>query len=235
MLFEHFFGICCDNLNYISENIISIRRQKIFLDNFFNNLLIWGAQGEEIYPNEEVFEFYSYKGLKLIKEACDILDKNNYDENLINSKNNKILTRKLFLINSLRIYFKQILSVMQNLDIDTSLNNNINNSRDTLRISNLDNNKINNKEKLILNEDEEDGISSCNTNSNIINTKIEFNNDLIDDSKNKNIKENNFYQKLNDISGNFKIFKTSVGHNGSLSIDEQNQFFFLLIKSGIIN
>ena len=235
LFFEQFFGICCDNLNYISENKISIRRQKIFLDNFFNNLLIWGAQGEEIYPNEEVFEFYSYKGLKLIKEACDILDKNNYDENLINSKNNKILTRKLFLINSLRIYFKQILSVMQNLDIDTRLNNNINNSRDTLRISNLDNNKINNKEKLILNEDEEDGISSCNTNSNIINTKIEFNNDLIDDSKNKNIKENNFYQKLNDISGNFKIFKTSVGHNGSLSIDEQNQFFFLLIKSGIIN
>ena len=231
LFFDKFFGICCDNLSFISENSISIRRQKIFLDNFFNNLLIWGAQGEEIYPNEETFEFYSYKGLKLIKEACDILDKSNYGENSNNSNNN-ILLRKLLLIDTLKIYFKQILSVMKNLDIDANLNND-NNKRNSLRISNLTNTNF--KEKLIMTEDEEDEINTNNTNNNIINTNIELNSDFIN-VENNNIKliEKNFYQKLNDILGNFKIFKTCVGHNGSLRMDEQEQFFCLLLKSGVI-
>ena len=231
LFFDKFFGICCDNLSFISENSISIRRQKIFLDNFFNNLLIWGAQGEEIYPNEETFEFYSYKGLKLIKEACDILDKSNYGENSNNSNNN-ILLRKLLLIDTLKIYFKQILSVMKNLDIDANFNND-NNKRNSLRISNLTNTNF--KEKLIMTEDEEDEINTNNTNNNIINTNIELNSDFIN-VENNNIKliEKNFYQKLNDILGNFKIFKTCVGHNGSLRIDEQEQFFCLLLKSGVI-
>lgn len=232
LFFDKFFGICCDNLSFISENSISIRRQKIFLDNFFNNLLIWGAQGEEIYPNEETFEFYSYKGLKLIKEACDILDKSNYGENSNNSNNN-ILLRKLLLIDTLKIYFKQILSVMKNLDIYANLNND-NNKRNSLRISNLTNTNF--KEKLIMTEDEEDEINTNNTNNNnIINTNIELNSDFIN-VENNNIKliEKNFYQKLNDILGNFKIFKTYVGHNGSLRMDEQEQFFCLLLKSGII-
>ena len=231
LFFDKFFGICCDNLSFISENSISIRRQKIFLDNFFNNLLIWGTQGEEIYPNEETFEFYSYKGLKLIKEACDILDKSNYGENSNNSNNN-ILLRKLLLIDTLKIYFKQILSVMKNLDIDANLNND-NNKRNSLRISNLTNTNF--KEKLIMTEDEEDEINTNNTNNNIINTNIELNSDFIN-VENNNIKliEKNFYQKLNDILGNFKIFKTCVGHNGSLRMDEQEQFFCLLLKSGVI-
>ena len=231
LFFDKFFGICCDNLSFISENSISIRRQKIFLDNFFNNLLIWGAQGEEIYPNEETFEFYSYKGLKLIKEACDILDKSNYGENSNNSNNN-ILLRKLLLIDTLKIYFKQILSVMKNLDIDANLNND-NNKRNSLRISNLTNTNF--KEKLIMTEDEEDEINTNNTNNNIINTNIELNSDFIN-VENNNIKliEKNFYQKLNDILGNFKIFKTCVGHNGALRMDEQEQFFCLLLKSGVI-
>ena len=231
LFFDKFFGICCDNLSFISENSITIRRQKIFLDNFFNNLLIWGAQGEEIYPNEETFEFYSYKGLKLIKEACDILDKSNYGENSNNSNNN-ILLRKLLLIDTLKIYFKQILSVMKNLEIDANLNND-NNKRNSLRISNLTNTNF--KEKLIMTEDEEDEINTNNTNNNIINTNIELNSDFIN-VENNNIKliEKNFYQKLNDILGNFKIFKTCVGHNGSLRMDEQEQFFCLLLKSGVI-
>ena len=230
LFFDKFFGICCDNLSFISENLFSARRQKLFLDNFFNNLLIWGAQGEEIYPNEETFEFYSYKGLKLIQEASDILDKNNYAENSINSNNN-IFTRKLFLLDTLRIYFKQILNAMKNLDIDTNLNN-INNKRNSLRISNLTNTNM--KEKLIMTEDEEDEINTNNTNNNIINTKIELNSDLINIENNNNQIGNNFYEKLNNIIGNFKLFKTCVGHNGSLRMDEQEQFFCLLLKSGII-
>jgi hypothetical protein len=230
LFFDKFFGICCDNLSFISENLFSVRRQKLFLDNFFNNLLIWGAQGEEIYSNEETFEFYSYKGLKLIQEASDILDKSNYTENSNNSNNNSF-TRKLFLIDTLKIYFKQILNAMKNLDIDTNLNN-INNKRNSLRISNLTNSNI--KEKLIMTEDEEDEINTNNTNNNIIDTKIELNSELINIENNNNIIRINFYQKLNDIIGNFKLFKTCVGHNGSLRMDEQEQFFCLLLKSGII-
>ena len=225
LFFDKFFGICCDNLSYISKNIISIRRQKIFLENFFNNLLIWGAQGEETFPNEESFVFYSYKGYKLIKEAFDILDKNNIDESKGN--NNIILKRKLFLLDSLRIYFKKILYVIENLEIDEGMNNNSNNW-DSFSLINLSDN---NKEALILPEDEEDEINIGNNDS-----KNEFNNNLIDNDSNNNInKEANFYNKLNDILGNFRIFKTCVGHNGPLREDEQNQFYILLLKSGIIN
>ena len=178
--------------------------------------------------NEGNFEFYPYKGFNLIKEACDILDKNNYGENLI-TKNN--LTRKKLLIDNLRIYFKKILFAIQNLDIDINLNNNININKNNLGI----NNSNNNKEALIPTEDKEDEINTDNTNINIINTKIEFNNDLIgDDCENTKIKENKFYQKFNNISGNFKIFKTSVGHIKPLENYEEEQLHLLLVKSGMI-
>ena len=237
-----FLGICCDDLTHICQYPISIRRQKLFLESFFNNLLIWGAIGEENFANEENFEFYSYKGIKIVKEACDILDKNNLDENLIeeNIINNNS-NRKNLLINNIKISFKKILNVMQNLEIDTSRINN-DNKRDSFRISNL--NSGNFKEKLIMTEDEEEDINTNNTNNNDINTKLELSekNNLISDSSNKsdlgsinlNI-GNNFYQKLNDILGNFKLFRTCVGHNGSLNDEEKQQFYYLLLKSGIIN
>ena len=229
LFFEKFKGVCCDELKYIYKEK-SIRKQKLFLDSFFNNLLIWGAKGGVMQPNEEDFEFYSYKGFRLIKEACDILDKNNYGENLINKNN---LTRKI--IDNFRIYFKKILFVIQNLDIDINLNNNINNSKNNLKINNLNDN---NKEELFSTEDKESEINTDNTNINIINiinTKIEFNNDLIDDDcENTKIKENKFYQKLSNISGNFKIFKTSVGHREPLEPEEQSQLLQYFQKSGII-
>ena len=222
-------------MSYIAEKELSIRRQKIFLDNFFNNLLIWGAQGEEAYPNEEIFEFYSYKGLKIIKEACDVLNKNLFEENLMNDINKNIIYRKNFLLNNLKIAFRKILNVMQNLEIDSSGNNNNKNKRDSFRISNLNSNS-NFKEKLIMTEDDEDEINTNNTNkNNDINTKLELSekNNLIDD--NHLIIEKDFYGKLNDIMGNFKLFRTLVGHNGSLRMDEREQFFCLLLKCGIIN
>ena len=235
LFFDKFFGICCDNLSYISENPMSNRREKLFLENFFNNLLIWGAQGEEAYPNEEIFEFYSYKGLKIIKEACDVLNKNLFEENLMNDINKNIIYRKNFLLNNLKIAFRKILNVMQNLEIDSSGNNNNKNKRDSFRISNLNSNS-NFKEKLIMTEDDEDEINTNNTNkNNDINTKLELSekNNLIDD--NHLIIEKDFYGKLNDIMGNFKLFRTLVGHNGSLRMDEREQFFCLLLKCGIIN
>ena len=219
-----FFEICCDNLIYIAENQISIRRQKLFLDNFFNNLLIWGAQGEENYPNEETFEFYSYKGLKIIKEAYDILNKNQIDE--------------ISVINNIKLYFRKILNVMQNLEIDLNRNNNSNSNKiNSLSISNLANDNY--KEKLIITE-EGDELNTDNTNNNnVISTNIELidKNNLIDDNNNNAgvIVENNFYDKLNNIIGNFKIFRTFAGHNGSLRMEEKEQFFCLLLKNGIIN
>ena len=71
------------------------------MDNFFNNLLIWGAKRGVKHQNEENFEFYSYKGFKLITKVCDILDKNNYDEILISGNNQNNLD--IFLYSSNKI------------------------------------------------------------------------------------------------------------------------------------
>ena len=229
MVFIHkFYGICSDNLSIISELSTSRRREKLFLDSFFNNLLIWGAQGEDIYPNEEIYEFYPKKGFKIIKEAYDVLNKAFPEENIIN---NNSLTKKILLLIRLKTYFGKIYSVMQNLDIDMSINN----KRMSLRISNLNNTNF--KEKLIGNEDEEE--IEIKTSSDI-NTNIEKEKNLIDVESDDLIKEdnnnnNNFYQKLNCIIGNIKLFRTIVGHNGPLRVDEREQFYYLLLKSRIVS
>ena len=116
---------------------------------------------------------------------------------------------------------------MKNLDIDMSINN----KRMSLRISNLNNTNF--KEKLIGNEDEEE--IEIKTNSDI-KTNIETEKNLIDVERDNLIKEdnNNFYQKLNSIIGNIRLFRTIVGHNGPLRADEREQFFYLLLKSGIV-
>ena len=60
----------------------------------------------------------------------------------------------------IKIYFEKILFVMKNLDIDTSI---LNNKRESLRFSNLNNSNF--KAKLIENEDEEETeIKTDNTN-----------------------------------------------------------------------
>ena len=217
---DKFYGICCDNLTYITENNKSIRRQKLFLDSFFNNLLIWGGQNSSE-QNDDLFdfEFIADKGFKIIKEACDILDNVN-DNN--NNKNIFINNMKLSLIQNIKKDFKKILMVMEKLDIK------INNSDDkgkrvSLKLSNINNTNI--KEKLIISDEEED--TEINTNSN---------NNLIDDSNNNMIKIGaNFYQKLHDILGNFKLFKTYIGHNGFLREDEREKFFIFLLRSGVIS
>ena len=222
--FDKFYGICTDNLSIISELATSKRREKLFLDSFFNNLLIWGAQGEDIFPNEEIYEFYPKKGFKIIKEAFDVLNKAFPEENIIN---NNSLSKKILLLIRLKTYFGKIYSVMKNLDIDMSINN----KRMSLRISNLNNTNF--KEKLIGNEDEEE--IEIKTNSDI-KTNIETEKNLIDVERDNLIKEdnNNFYQKLNSIIGNIRLFRTIVGHNGPLRADEREQFFYLLLKSGIV-
>ena len=118
---------------------------------------------------------------------------------------------------------------MKNLDVDLSGGP----QRVSLRISNLNNSNF--KEKLIGNEDEEE--IEIKTNNTEIRTNIESEKNLIDAESDNLIKENNnnFYQKLNNIIGNIKLFRTIVGHNGPLRIDEKEQFCYLLLKSGIIN
>ena len=217
---DKFYGICCDNLTYITENNKSIRRQKLFLDSFFNNLLIWGGQNTSE-QNDDLFdfEFIADKGFKIIKEACDILDNVN-DNN--NNKNIFINNMKLSLIQNIKKDFKKILMVMEKLDIKIN-NNDDKGKRVSLKLSNINNTNI--KEKLIISDEEED--TEINTNSN---------NNLIDDSNNNMIKIGaNFYQKLHDILGNFKLFKTYIGHNGFLREDEREKFFIFLLRSGVIN
>ena len=224
--FDKFYGICSDSLSMISENPVSRRREKLFLDSFFNNLLIWGAQGEDTYPKEEIYEFYPNKGFKIIKEVYDVFNKAYPDENNIN---NNSISKKILLLVRLKVYFRKIYFVMQNLDIDI----NTNNKRMNLRINNLNNTNF--KEKLIGNEDEEEIEIKTNSESEIKTNKDSEKN-LIDVESDILIKEDNinFYQKLNSIIGNIKLFRTIVGHNGPLRIDEREQFFCLLLKAGIV-
>ena len=218
--FDKFFGICCDNLNFLSINKISLRRETIFIDNFFNNLLIWGVQGGN-QDDIDYFEFKSYKGKQVLKEAYDILK--NYS--LINKDENQInISKKSGIVNLLSEDLKKILDVMDNLDIifnKNEINNyikNKNKEKDNIsNISNSDNNGL--KEKLISDSEEESEI--------ITNLDIETNEDKIINNK-------SFYDKLNNIKGSIKLFKTFAGHNGLLKPDERENFYKFLLSTGIL-
>ena len=217
LFFDKFFGICCDNLNYITRKKLSLRRQIIFIDNFFNNLLIWGVQ--DSHSNEDdYFEFNSYKGKIVLKQAYNILNKYNLNREQINIK--RIST----LIYSVSEDLKKILDVIDNLDIVCQENKNtkkINIQKDNDILINDSSNTL--KEKLINSNEEE---SEIITNSNI-DIHVNKENDLLNVS--------NFYSKLNNIKGNIKLFKTFAGHNGLLKEDERNQFCNFVLKSGIID
>ena len=119
---------------------------------------------------------------------------------------------------------------MDNLDIvnqanenDKKINENeIKNDVNDINISiDINNNNKNLQEKLISDKSEIDSDI-------IIDTKIKADNSLIHKSK-------NFYDKLNDIKGDIKLFKTITGHSGLLRVDEREQFYTILLCSGIIS
>ena len=209
--FDLFFGVCCDNLNYLSQKQLSARRETIFLDNFFNNILIWGVQGGNL-DNEDYFEFYSYKGKIIIRDAYNILNK--YTLERMQGNENPVA----LIIEKFSDDFKKILDAFDNLDIvckDEKPKITINN-RDTSE----SNNKNDLKEKLITNEKEYE-----------INTNIILD---VDVNKKNNLINDEFYDKLNSIKGNIKLFKSFAGHNGLLRPDEREQFFSFLLSTGII-
>ena len=212
--FDIFFGICCDNLNYISLNQISSRREIIFIDSFFNNLLIWGVQGRDL-KNSNYFDFCSYKGIIRLKEAYDILNKYSLNRNQINASPISVL------VNNVSEDLQKIINIIENLDI-ISNNNNENKKRD--KKNKIINNEINTLSEKLITDDEEDEIR---TDANIIEIKSNKENDSIINSS--------FYDKLNDIKGTIKLFKTFAGHNGLLKEDEREQFYQFLLSSGIIN
>ena len=219
--FDKFFGICCDNLNFLSMNKVSLRRETIFIDNFFNNLLIWGVQGGDS-EEEEYYEFYSYRGKKILEEANDIL----YN-NLMKNSTQINKTKISIIVKLISEDLKKIIDVMDNLDIilPGNENNKIITKENTQEINNLEeNNSL--KEKLIENNEEKNEIS-FNSNS-ISNTYSNINKD------DKSYKNDKFYNKLNCIKGNIKLFKTFAGHNGLLRVDEREQFFTFLLNTGII-
>ena len=212
LFFDKFFGICCDNLNFLSAHKVSLRRETIFLDNFFNNLLIWGVQGADR-ENEDNCEFYSYRGKKILKEAYDIL--NNFSSN-----NNHInLSPISIIIKNVSEDLKKILDVMNNLDIIQNENNKNEINNDISLNINIENSL---KEKLIDGDEQENEI---NTNSGKNNSKETI---LIEDN-------NSFYSKLSCIKGSIKIFKSFAGHNGLIRPDEREHFYTFLLYTGIIN
>ena len=214
--FDLFFAVCCDNLNYLSQKKISLRRETIFIDNFFNNILIWGTQGGDL-PNEEFYEFYPYKGKKLLKESYDILNKYISEKQYINK------SPIVSMIENVSKDLKIILDVMDNLDIvykDKNQNTKINKENNNLNSYLKNNNDL--QEKLITNDEKE----------NEINTNIILNVDI--NKKDKSINDE-FYIKLNNIKGNIKLFKSFAGHNGLLRPDEREQFFIFFLSTGIID
>ena len=149
-LFDKFYG-CTDELNIFIKMKISLRRQKIFIDNFFNNLLIWGIQGDGL--KEDDLNFYSFRGKIILKEAYDSIKD---FSDIIQTDNIQILLLKNF-----AIYFNKIINALDNLDIfsEEKVNNN-------KIINNKDNSSL--EEKLITNNKE-----------NNIDTKVS--NDLVKD------------------------------------------------------
>ena len=216
--FDKFFGICCDNLNYLSMHKLSLRRETIFLDNFFNNLLIWGVQkGDD--NSENYFEFHSNKGKKILKEANDILIKYNSNKEKINMSP---ISR---LIDNVSNDIKKILDVFENLDVVNQENQN--NMIKTKKENNkefffINNNKNDLKEKFIINDEKQSDINT------LIIPEANENNNL-------KIEEDSFFIKLNNIKGNIKLFKSFAGHNGLLRIDEREQFLSILLCTGILD
>ena len=206
--FDKFYGICCDNLNYLSAHRISARRETIFIDNFFNNLLIWGVL-EEV---NECCEFHSEKGMTVLKEAYEIFNKNKL--------NKEVISPVASLINMIKQDLEKIINVMDNLDIVNQGNVNEISNDISIDVNNHDSLK----EHLISDKNESDSDT-------IITTSIKDNNN----SKNNSKKSNVFYDKLNGIKGNIKLFKTMTGHNGLLRLDEREQYFTFLLYSGIIS
>ena len=115
--FNKFSGCSCDDLNILIKMNVSVRRQKIFIDNFFNNLIIWGLQIEN--ENELNLEFYSYKGGSTLKEASLLL--NEFVTNITQIDN---LQKTLLKNNS--EHLKKVGKVVEKLDINFGTNNNIN-------------------------------------------------------------------------------------------------------------
>ena len=214
--FDKFSGICCDDLSYISKNKLSSRREIIFVDNFFNNLLIWGIQGNDS-NKEESFIFQSEKGKKALLGSYQIL--NSF---MSNNKTQINVSKISNLINLCSEDIKKILYVMDNLDIDFKKKSNEEKRKD---INNLIDNNSSLKEKLINSMDEDK--SDIYDKSNIdVDTSI-----TSDININSN---NNFYDILNSIKGNIKLFKTSSGHNGLLKPQEREEFYKILLGTGII-
>ena len=218
--FDKFFGVCCDNLNFIANNKLSLRRETLFINDFFNNLLIWGMQGSDS-KEEDFLEFHSYRGKKILKEAYNLLYEFNSKKNE-GSINTTKITRLVILIAG---DFKKIIDVMDNLDIVLPKNKNDKNLIKEDKDINFNNIQNNNslKEKLI--DDNFEEKLEINTTSN---SNIDINNI-------NNLDKNKFYSKLNSIIGNIKLFKSYGGHNGLLKVDEREQFHKFLLCTGIID
>ena len=164
--FDKFAGINCDDLNYLTEKKLSIRRETLFIDNYFNDLLIWGVQGYD-----EPF-FYAYKGKIILKESYDILNNDDIKKNEINNFD------PLNLMNNVAIDIKKIIDVMDNLDIIFEEND-----KKINIINDINFDAINLKEKLITEKELDNEISTS--------IKVKNDNDSIFDPNNFYGKLNN--------------------------------------------
>ena len=217
--FDPFFGVCCDNLNLLSSMEDGQRIEFLFLDCFFNNLIIWGIQGGEDLNEEDDFEFEASRGILALRKANQALQNFEPKENEINE--NRIISIMVSLKNDIG----KLVNGFDYFDINLQNNVVINN----IKPKNDKDNDI--KEDLIKNKNNEEEVEEeeeINTNTNASTEK------QTKKSSNLSSHDKLFYDKLNSIKGNFKLFRTFAGHNGFLRNDERNQFYILLLSTGII-
>ena len=149
--FDIFVGITADNINDLKRND-SLRIKKLFIEDFFTNILIWGIQYYKFISKNKKFDFkfYNYK----IKELFDNL------KNILNNIANANFDQKKYSIVKdiikLNNYFQIIIQNLNKLKINNIISNEINKNKkisnnspnESLLVKLIDenNNKLNNKD-----------------------------------------------------------------------------------------
>ena len=153
--FDIFVGITADNINDLKK-IESLRIKKLFIDDFFTNILIWGIQYYRYVSKNNKFDykFYNYKIKELFVNLKNIL--NNIVNANIDQKKYSIVKDIIKLNNFFEIF-------IQNLN--------------KLKINNIITNEINKNKKISNNCSNENFLTKLidgNNNKNDLNFKDEF-------------------------------------------------------------
>ena len=151
--FDIFEGISADNINELKRND-SLRIKKLFTDDYFTNILIWGIQYYRFISKNKKFDFkfYNYKIKELFDNLKNIL--NNIVNGNFSQKKYPIVKDIIKLNNYLQIIIQNLNKLKINNIISNEINKNkkiSNNSQNESLLDKLidekNDNNLNNKDK----------------------------------------------------------------------------------------